>query len=148
MLRIIEFREPLVTKLRFEGALTCEDSLEVRERVLSVTQAVPDKPVLLDLGDLHKADPCGELFAARTGCRGSQAETRTAAQRESFSRKPVPAESAPMKRERSCGVGSAASGNGSFPPRPRLRPLRSSGACDPSPGFSLRASEPLNELAS
>ena len=86
MLRIIEFREPLVTKLRFEGALTCEDSLEVRERVLSVTQAVPDKPVLLDLGDLHKADPCGELLLRELDAGGVRLNAYGGAARELLER--------------------------------------------------------------
>ena len=54
MLRIIEFREPLVIKLRLEGALTSEHVEEVRERFSAATHSYPGKPLLIDLGDVSK----------------------------------------------------------------------------------------------
>ncbi len=72
MLRIIEFREPLVIKLRLEGALTSEHVEEVRERFSAATHSYPGKPLLIDLGDVIKIDSPGQSLLSDLHVAGAR----------------------------------------------------------------------------
>ncbi len=72
MLRIIEFREPLVIKLRLEGALTSEHVEEVRERFSAATHSYPGKPLLIDLGDVVKIDSPGQSLLSDLNVAGAR----------------------------------------------------------------------------